>query len=85
MFKKKKLSATPTLNQVADPSANVVDQSVDLTTLTPEVNTASTNLDKLSSVPEQRQQATDNTLIICSCWPTFSANWSEIWFPPAII
>ena len=62
MFKRKKLSATPTLNHAADPSTNVVDQSVDSsasTTLTPEVNTdtattqvaASTTLDVSSSVP----------------------------------
>ena len=41
MFKRKKLSAMPTLNNAADPSTNVVDQSVDSsasTTLMPEVN-----------------------------------------------
>ena len=63
MFKRKKLSATPTLNHVADPSTNVVHQSVDSsvsTTLTPEVNidtatteaAASTTSDVSSSVPE---------------------------------
>ena len=69
MFKRKKLNVTPTLNHVANPSTNVVDQSVDssvLTTLTPEVNTdtatteaaASTTLDVLSSVPEPGNTAT---------------------------
>ena len=41
MFERKKLSATPTLNHVANPSTNAVDQSVvssASTTLTPEVN-----------------------------------------------
>ena len=83
--KGKKLNATPTLNHVADPSANVVDKSVDssaLATLTPEVNidtatteaAASTTLDATYSVPEQGKHATDNTLRTCSCWPTFSVN-----------
>ena len=69
MFKRKQLSATPTLNHVADPSANVIDQGVHSsasTTLTPEVNidtatteaAASTTLDILSSVPELRNTAT---------------------------
>ena len=69
MFKRKQLSATPTLNHVADPSANVVDQGVHSsasTTLTQEVNidtatteaAASTTLDILSSVPELRNTAT---------------------------
>ena len=69
MFKRKKLSATPTLNHVADPTTNVVDQNVDSsvsTTLTPEVNidtataeaAASTTLDVLSSVPEPGNTAT---------------------------
>ena len=69
MFERKKLSATPTLNHVADPSTNVVDQSVDSsasTTLTPEVNidtatreaAASTTLDVSSSVPEPDNTAT---------------------------
>ena len=72
MFKRKKLTATSTLNHVADPSTNVVDQSVDSsasTTLTPEVNidTATTDaavpttLDASSCVPEQGKQAIDNT------------------------
>ena len=85
MFKRKKLSAAPTLNHVVNPSANFVDQILDSsasTTLTPEVNidtttteaVASITLDTLSSVPEQGKQATDNTLITCSCWPTFSVN-----------
>ena len=63
MFKRKKLNATPTLHHFADPSTNVVDQSVDSsasTTLTPEVNidtvtteaAASTTLDVSPSVPE---------------------------------
>ena len=63
MFKRKKLSVTPTLNHVANPSTNVVDQSVDSSassTLTPEVNidtatteaAAATTLDVSSSVPE---------------------------------
>ena len=62
MFKRKKLCATPTLSHVADPSANVVDHSVDSsasTTLTPEVNidtvttegAASTTLNVPSSTP----------------------------------
>ena len=41
MFKRKKLSATLTLNHFADPSTNVVDHSVDSSaspTLMPEVN-----------------------------------------------
>ena len=69
MFERKKLSATPTLNHVADPSTNVVDQSVDSsasTTLTPEVNidtatreaAASTTLDVSSSVPGPDNTAT---------------------------
>ena len=72
MFKSKKLSVTPILNHDADPSTNVVDESLDSsasTTLTPEVNiytataeaAASTTLDASSSVPEQGKQATDNT------------------------
>ena len=67
--KGKKLSSTPTLNHVPDPSTNVVDQTLDSsasTTLTPEVNidtatteaAASTTLDILSSVPELRNTAT---------------------------
>ena len=62
-------SAMPTLNNVADPSRNVVDQSVDSsasTTLTPEVNivtattgtVASTTLEVSSSVPEPVNGAT---------------------------
>ena len=59
MFERRKLSATPTLNHVADPSTNVVDQSVvssASTTLIPEVNidTATTEaaaLDVSASVP----------------------------------
>ena len=85
MFKRKKLNATPTLHHFADPSTNVVDESVDSsasTTLTPEVNidtatteaAASTTLDASSSVPEQGKQATDNTQITCSCYPIFSVN-----------
>ena len=69
MFKRKKLSATPTLNHVTDPSTNVVDESVDSsasTKLTPTVNidttkteaAASTTLDVLSSVPEPGNTAT---------------------------
>ena len=66
MFERRKLSATPTLNHVADPSTNVVDQSVvssASTTLTPEVNidTATTEaaaLDVSASVPEARNTAT---------------------------
>ena len=69
MFQRKKLSATSTLNHVADPSTNIVDQSVDSsvsTTLTPEVNidtakaeaAASTTLDVPSSVPEPGNTAT---------------------------
>ena len=72
MFKRKKLSATPTWNHIADPSGNVVDQSIDSSasrTLTPEVSidtatteaAASTILDATSSVPVQGKQATDNT------------------------
>ena len=72
MFKSKKLSVTPILNHDADPSTNVVDESLDSsasTTLTPEVNiytataeaAASTTLDASSSVLEQGKQATDNT------------------------
>ena len=63
MFKRKKLSAMPTLNHVRDPSTNVVDQSVDSSAskiLMPEVNintataeaAASTTLYVSSSVPE---------------------------------
>ena len=63
MFQRKKLSVTPTLNHVANPSTNVVDQSVDSSaskTLTPEVNidtatteaAASITLDVSFSVPE---------------------------------
>ena len=63
MFKRKKLSAMPTLNHVRDPSTNVVDQSVDSSAskiLMPEVNidtataeaAASTTLHVSSSVPE---------------------------------
>ena len=70
--KGKKLSATPTLNHVAGPPTNVVDQNVDSsvsTALTPKVNidtaateaAASTTLDVSSSVPEQRKQATNDT------------------------
>ena len=62
VFKRKKLSATATLNHIADPSTNV-DRSVyscESTTLTPEVNintatteaAVSTTLDVLSSLPE---------------------------------
>ena len=69
MFKTKKLSATPTLNYVVDPSTNVVDQSVDSSaskTLMPEVNidnatteaVAYTTLDASSSVPEPGNTAT---------------------------
>ena len=69
IFKRKKLSATPTLNHVADPSTNVVDQSVvssASTTLTPKVNigtatteaAASTTLDVSSSVPKPGNTAT---------------------------
>ena len=69
MFKRKKISETPTLNPVVNPSTNIVDQSVDSsasTTLTPEVNidtatteaAASTTLDVSSSVPEPRNTAT---------------------------
>ena len=69
MFKRKKLSETPTLNHVANPSTNIVDQSVDSSasaTLTPEVNVdtattesaASTTLDVSSSVPEPGNTAT---------------------------
>ena len=47
MFKRKKLSATPTLNHVADPSTNVVHQSVATTEAA-----ASTTSDVSSSVPE---------------------------------
>ena len=72
IFKRKKLSATPTWNHVADPSGNVVDQSIyssASTTLMPEVNintatteaAASTFLDTTSSVPVQGKQTTDNT------------------------
>ena len=88
MFKRKKLSAMPTLNHVSSTSAKVVDKSIDSsasTILRPEVNidtatkeaAASTTLDVLPSVLEQGRQATNNTLITCSCWPTFSANLSE--------
>ena len=67
--KGKKLSSTPTLNHVPDPSTNVVDQTLDSsasTTLTPEVNidtatteaAASTALDVPSSVPEPGNTAT---------------------------
>ena len=63
MFQRKKLSVTPTLNHVANPSTNVVDQSVDSSaskTLTPEVNidtatteaAASITLDVSFSVPK---------------------------------
>ena len=69
MFKRKKLSATPTLNYVGDPSTNVVDQSVDSsasTTLMPEVNidtaateaAVSTTLNVSSSVTEPGNTAT---------------------------
>ena len=85
MFKRKKLSAMPTLNHVSSTSAKVVDKSIDSsasTILRPEVNidtatteaAASTTLDASSSVPEQGKQATDNTQITCSCCPTFSVN-----------
>ena len=63
MFKTKRLSAKPTLNHVANPSTNIVDQSVDSsasTKLTPEVDidtatteaAGSTTLYVSSSVPE---------------------------------
>ena len=66
MFERRKLSATPTLNHVAGPSRNVVDQSVvssASTTLTLEANidTATTEaaaLDVSASVPEPRNTAT---------------------------
>ena len=69
MFKRKKVSARPTLNHVVDPSTKVVDQYVDSsasTTLTPEVNidtaatepAASATLDVSSSVPEPENTAT---------------------------
>ena len=66
MFERRKLSATPTLNHVADPSTNVVDQSVVSSasaTLIPEVNidTATTEaaaLDVSASVPEPGNTAT---------------------------
>ena len=69
MFKRKKLSAMPTLNNAADPSTNVVDQSVDSsasTTLMPEVNiitattgaVASTTLEVSSSIVEPMNTAT---------------------------
>ena len=69
IFKRKKLSVTPTLNHVADPSTNVVDQSVvssASTTLTPKDNidtatteaAASITLDVSSSVPKPGNTAT---------------------------
>ena len=68
-FKRKKLSATSTLNHVADPSINVVDQSLDSsasTTLKSEVNidtatteaAASTTSEVSSSVTEPGNTAT---------------------------
>ena len=69
MFKWKKLSASSSLNYVADPSTNVVDQSVESSAsaaLTPEVNidtaitkvAASTTLNISSSVLEPGNTAT---------------------------
>ena len=70
IFKRKRLSAEPNLNHVADPSTNVIDQSVDSsasTKLTPELNidtatteaAASTTLDVSFSVPEPGNAATN--------------------------
>ena len=91
MFKRKKLSATPILNYVADPSTNIVDQSVDSsasTTLMPEVNidfattesAASTTLDVSSSVPEPGNTATteDSVSTTDAAASTILDTWSSV-------
>ena len=87
MFKSKKLSVTPILNHDADPSTNVVDESLDSsasTTLTPEVNiytataeaTASTTLDASSSVPdkESRPLIIQNLLLLANLFSQLNRN-----------
>ena len=91
MFSRKKLSAKSTLNHVADPSINVVDQSVDSsasTTLTAEVNidtatteaAASTTLDVSSSVPEPGNTATteDSVSTTEAAASTILDTWSSV-------